>query len=126
MVEKALSVASGDSELATEMGYQMVLQGKIKEATKWYKTAMTLDETSVAALTGNRACLHDPNYHIQYVSFVIFLKVQHLCSFFFNKGIIRCQLIEGQLEDAEQQLEFLTEIQQSIGKSGVHVLQYSG
>uniref|UniRef100_A0A673CVP2 Tetratricopeptide repeat domain 21B n=1 Tax=Sphaeramia orbicularis TaxID=375764 RepID=A0A673CVP2_9TELE len=84
MVEKALSVASGDSELATEMGYQMVLQGKIKEATKWYKTAMTLDETSVAALT----------------------------------GIIRCQLIEGQLEDAEQQLEFLTEIQQSIGKSG--------
>ena len=34
-------------------------------------------------------------------------------------GIIRCQLIEGHLEDAEQQLEFLTEIQQSIGKSGV-------
>lgn len=34
-------------------------------------------------------------------------------------GIIRCQLIEGNLEDAEQQLEFLTEIQQSIGKSGV-------
>lgn len=27
--------------------------------------------------------------------------------------------MEGQLEDAEQQLEFLTEIQQSIGKSGV-------
>lgn len=43
----------------------------------------------------------------------------------FNKmfeyitGIIRCQLIQGQLEDAEQQLEFLNEIQQSIGKSGV-------
>lgn len=34
-------------------------------------------------------------------------------------GIIRCQLIEGHLGDAEQQLEFLTEIQQSIGKSGV-------
>lgn len=34
-------------------------------------------------------------------------------------GKIRCQLMEGQLEDAEQQLEFLTEIQQSIGKSGV-------
>lgn len=27
--------------------------------------------------------------------------------------------MEGHLEDAEQQLEFLTEIQQSIGKSGV-------
>uniref|UniRef100_A0A3P8VGK7 Tetratricopeptide repeat domain 21B n=1 Tax=Cynoglossus semilaevis TaxID=244447 RepID=A0A3P8VGK7_CYNSE len=83
MVERAFTVASKDSDFATELGYQMVLQGRIREAMKWYKTAMTLDETSVAALT----------------------------------GIIRCQLIEGQLDDAEQQLEFLTEIQQSIGKS---------
>uniref|UniRef100_A0A8C8JG91 Tetratricopeptide repeat domain 21B n=1 Tax=Oncorhynchus tshawytscha TaxID=74940 RepID=A0A8C8JG91_ONCTS len=84
MVDRAFSQAQGDSDLATELGYQLVLQGRIKEAMKWYKTAMTLDETSVSALT----------------------------------GIIRCQLIEGNLEDAEQQLEFLTEIQQSIGKSG--------
>uniref|UniRef100_A0A671XGP1 Tetratricopeptide repeat domain 21B n=1 Tax=Sparus aurata TaxID=8175 RepID=A0A671XGP1_SPAAU len=80
----SLAFTPGDSDLATELGYQMVLQGRIKEAMKWYKTAMTLDETSVTALT----------------------------------GIIRCQLIEGHLENAEQQLEFLTEIQQSIGKSG--------
>ena len=39
-------------------------------------------------------------------------------------GIIKCQLIEGQLEDAEQQLEFLNEIQQSIGKSSVSCLFY--
>ncbi|XP_048871259.1 tetratricopeptide repeat protein 21B isoform X2 [Brienomyrus brachyistius] len=84
MVERAFSIASSDAELATELGYQLVLLGRIKEAIKWYKTAMTLDETSVTALT----------------------------------GIIRCQLVEGHLEDAEQQLEFLTEIQQSIGKSG--------
>ncbi|XP_030886592.1 tetratricopeptide repeat protein 21B [Leptonychotes weddellii] len=32
-------------------------------------------------------------------------------------GFIRCRLIEGQLQDADQQLEFLREIQQSIGKS---------
>lgn len=40
----------------------------------------------------------------------------------FVSGIIRCQLIDGQLEDAEQQLEFLNEIQQSIGKSSVSCL----
>lgn len=34
-------------------------------------------------------------------------------------GIIHCQLIDGELEDAEQQLEFFAEIQQSIGKSAV-------
>ncbi|KAI2660900.1 Tetratricopeptide repeat protein 21B [Labeo rohita] len=85
MVERAFSQASSDSELATEMGYQLVLLGRVKEAMKWYKTAMTLDESSVSALI----------------------------------GIIRCQLMEGHIEDAEQQLEFLTEIQQSIGKSGV-------
>lgn len=52
MVDRAFALASGDSDLATELGYQMVLQGRTKEALKWYKTAMTLDETSVAALTG--------------------------------------------------------------------------
>ncbi|KAJ6650398.1 hypothetical protein lerEdw1_010111, partial [Lerista edwardsae] len=83
LVEKAFSLASQNADIATELGYQMVLQGKIKEAVKWYKTAMSLDETSVPALT----------------------------------GIIRCQLIEGKLEDVEQQLEFLNEIQHSIGKS---------
>uniref|UniRef100_A0AAQ5ZI80 Tetratricopeptide repeat protein 21B n=1 Tax=Amphiprion ocellaris TaxID=80972 RepID=A0AAQ5ZI80_AMPOC len=82
MVERAFSVASGDSDLATELGYQMVLQGRIREAMKWY--IIDRDRTSVSAMT----------------------------------GIIRCQLIEGHLEDAEQKLEFLTEIQQSIGKSG--------
>ena len=38
---------------------------------------------------------------------------------FIFSGIIRCQLIENQLEDAAQQLEFLGEIQQSIGTSAV-------
>lgn len=52
LVERAFSIASSDAELATELGYQLVLLGRIKEATKWYKTAMALDETSVTALTG--------------------------------------------------------------------------
>ncbi|XP_071475217.1 tetratricopeptide repeat protein 21B isoform X2 [Marmota flaviventris] len=83
LLEKSFSLSPQQSEFATELGYQMILQGKIKEALKWYKTAMTLNETSVSALV----------------------------------GFIRCQLIEGQLQDADQQLEFFSEIQQSIGKS---------
>ncbi|XP_001096248.2 tetratricopeptide repeat protein 21B isoform X1 [Macaca mulatta] len=83
LLEKAFSLNPQQSEFATELGYQMILQGRVKEALKWYKTAMTLDETSVSALV----------------------------------GFIQCQLIEGQLQDADQQLEFLNEIQQSIGKS---------
>ena len=38
---------------------------------------------------------------------------------YFSTGIIRCQLLENQLDDAAQQLEFLNEIQQSIGRSAV-------
>lgn len=52
LVERAFSMVSGDAELATELGYQLVLQGRAKEAIKWYKTAMTLDESSVSALIG--------------------------------------------------------------------------
>ncbi|XP_037095162.1 tetratricopeptide repeat protein 21B-like [Syngnathus acus] len=84
MVEKAFDVTQENSELAAELGYLLVLQGKIKEATKWFKTAMTLDEMSLTALT----------------------------------GMIWCQLIEGSLEEAEKDLEFLMEIQQTSGKSG--------
>uniref|UniRef100_A0A8C0RPI5 Tetratricopeptide repeat protein 21B n=1 Tax=Canis lupus familiaris TaxID=9615 RepID=A0A8C0RPI5_CANLF len=83
LLERAFSLTPQQSEFATELGYQMILQGKVKEALKWYKTALTLDETNIPALA----------------------------------GFIRCQLIEGQLQDADQQLEFLSEIQQSIGKS---------
>lgn len=52
MVDRAFALAPGDADLATELGYQMALQGRTKESLKWYKIAMTLDETSVAALTG--------------------------------------------------------------------------
>lgn len=51
MVERAFSLASEDSDFASELGYQMLLLGRTKEAAKWYNTAMTLDETSFA-LTG--------------------------------------------------------------------------
>ncbi|XP_077436389.1 tetratricopeptide repeat protein 21B-like isoform X2 [Vanacampus margaritifer] len=84
MVEKAFGVTQETADLAAELGYIMVLQGRIKEAMKWYKKAMTLNEMSLTALT----------------------------------GMIWCQLIDGCLEEAEKDLEFLTEIHQSTGKSG--------
>ncbi|KAB0404321.1 hypothetical protein E2I00_009378 [Balaenoptera physalus] len=97
LLERAFSLTPQQSEFATELGYQMILQGKVKEALKWYKTAMTLDETSVSALIGMTT---------------ISMSVPHT-----DARFIQCQLIEGQLQDADQQLEFLSEIQQSIGKS---------
>lgn len=65
MVERAFSMASGDSDLATELGYQSVLHGRIKDAMKWYKTAMTLDETSVCAMTGKllQSLIHFPPFY---------------------------------------------------------------
>ncbi|XP_032656726.1 tetratricopeptide repeat protein 21A [Chelonoidis abingdonii] len=78
---------SSDACFANELGYQLILQGKWKDASMWYRRAMELDEGSVDALT----------------------------------GIIWCQVLEGKLDEAEHQLEFLKEVQQSIGKSVVLV-----
>lgn len=81
MVDRAFALASGDSDLATELGYQMVLQGRTKEALKWYKTAMTLDETSVAALTGAVIQFVINDQHGTYA--VLFLKLDFWAFFLF-------------------------------------------
>ncbi|XP_038077972.1 tetratricopeptide repeat protein 21B-like isoform X2 [Patiria miniata] len=83
MVERAVALEPNNADYKTELGYQLLLKNKPRDAMKYYRSAMKLDETSVAALT----------------------------------GIIKCQLLEDHLDDAEQQLEFLSEIQESIGKS---------
>lgn len=54
MASKAAKVDSSSAEYLTEVGYQCLLQGRNKEATRYYKNATKLDESSVAALTGNR------------------------------------------------------------------------
>lgn len=41
------------------------------------------------------------------------------CLFSWAPGIIWCQILDGHLEEAEHQLEFLKEVQQSLGKSEV-------
>jgi len=51
-LEKAFSLTPQQAEIATELGYQMILQGKVKEAWKWYRTAMTLNESNISAVTG--------------------------------------------------------------------------
>lgn len=130
MLERAFLQTSGDAEVATELGYQLFLQGKTKEAIKWYKTAMSLDESSVFALIGTIwiKYVQDNENSRKQLSYclTIFLfkpkwyhSLSHIMYGNFLAGIIRCQLIEGNLQDAEQQVEFLTEIQQSIGKSAV-------
>ena len=53
-LEKAFSLTPQQAEIATELGYQMILQGKVKEAWKWYRTAMTLNESNITAVTGRR------------------------------------------------------------------------
>ncbi|XP_015209733.2 tetratricopeptide repeat protein 21B isoform X1 [Lepisosteus oculatus] len=84
LAERSFRMAPVDADAATEIGHLLVLQDNVRGAAKWYSQAMSLDGSSVPALT----------------------------------GVIKCQLLEGQLGEAEQQLEFLREVQQSIGKSG--------
>ncbi|GFN94695.1 tetratricopeptide repeat protein 21b-like [Plakobranchus ocellatus] len=81
--ERAVSLDGDCSDYVNEMGCQLEMQGKIKEAMRSYRTAMQQDESSVSALT----------------------------------GIISCQLKLGHVDEAAQQLDFLNEIQQSIGRS---------
>lgn len=83
LVERSVQQDPENTEYINELGFQLLLQGKVKDAMKCYRNAMKINDTSVQSLT----------------------------------GIIRCQLIENQLDDAAQQLDFLQEVQQSIGRT---------
>jgi len=52
LMERAVSLGSQNAEFITELGFQLLLQGKMKDAVRCYKNAMKIDETSVQALTG--------------------------------------------------------------------------
>ena len=80
------------------------LQGNSRESLQTYERAFQLDETSVPALTGKISKLH---------------KLQTTIHNYHYAGIIYWQVMEGKLDEAEQQIEFLTEIQSSIGKNTV-------
>lgn len=49
-----MEISPNSAEYPTEAGYQLLLQGRTRDAFKCYKNAMKLDETSVVALTGIR------------------------------------------------------------------------
>ncbi|XP_048474316.1 tetratricopeptide repeat protein 21B-like [Rhincodon typus] len=52
LVERSLYMAPTDAEIATELGFQLFLQDKLRDAVKQYTDAMKLSETNMPALTG--------------------------------------------------------------------------
>ncbi|XP_069686948.1 tetratricopeptide repeat protein 21B-like [Periplaneta americana] len=54
--EKAAQLDPTSADLMTELGYQCLLQGKIKEAVRLYRSATKVDDSSIAALSGLTLC----------------------------------------------------------------------
>ena len=52
MAERAVGLDNTSADYLTELGYQLVMMNKVREAMKCYRNAMKMDETSVKALTG--------------------------------------------------------------------------
>lgn len=56
MVEKALQISPNNPDYLTELAYQNILQNRVKEALKLYKSATKINESSVQALMGLTLC----------------------------------------------------------------------
>lgn len=54
--EKAVHLDSSNTEYLSELGYQCLMQGKIKDATRYYKTAAKANDSSIDALIGMTLC----------------------------------------------------------------------
>ncbi|KAK6629913.1 hypothetical protein RUM43_003734 [Polyplax serrata] len=54
--EKAAQLEPSNPDFLTELGYQNLMQGNIKEAFKFFKSATKLDESSISGLTGLTLC----------------------------------------------------------------------
>ncbi|KAG5445156.1 Tetratricopeptide repeat protein 21B [Clonorchis sinensis] len=91
LAERAASLDNRNHNYAINIGRIMLLQGRPKEASRHFQSALEFSETSVVAL----------------------------------QGIVECQLAQDNVKEALSQLEFLDELQQTIGKSagcarGIH------
>lgn len=58
MAERAVSLEGANADYITELGYELMMQGRVKDAMKCYRNAMKQDETSVNALTGQTITTH--------------------------------------------------------------------
>ena len=47
-----MSIDGTNADYVTELGFELLLQSRPKDAVKCFRNAMKLDETSVTALTG--------------------------------------------------------------------------
>lgn len=52
LVERSVQQDSENTEYINELGFQLLLQGKVKDAMKCYRNAMKINDTSVQSLTG--------------------------------------------------------------------------
>ena len=52
LAERCTSLEGSNADYVNELGFELLLQGKTRDAMKCYRNAMKIDETSVAALTG--------------------------------------------------------------------------
>ncbi|XP_055541465.1 tetratricopeptide repeat protein 21B-like [Wyeomyia smithii] len=55
-LEKAHKIDPNNADFITELGFQCVLRGKFKDASKWFKMASKIDDTSLSALCGLTLC----------------------------------------------------------------------
>ncbi|KAL0593486.1 Tetratricopeptide repeat protein 21A [Plecturocebus cupreus] len=120
-IERTFMATHSYAHVATELGYLFILKNQVEKALLWYSEAMRLDKDSMAALIGvcrrGRApegCW-EPNRVASMGPEETCWKTSSL------EGIIWCHILEGHLEEAEHQLEFLKEVQRSLGKSEVLV-----
>lgn len=55
-IERASQLSPSNADYITEMGYQSIYLGRYKEATKYFRTATKLDDSSMYALCGLTLC----------------------------------------------------------------------
>jgi len=57
--EKATVLENNNPAYLSELGYELLLQDRVRDALKCYQSAYKLDDTSITALTGEHEwCCH--------------------------------------------------------------------